>query len=90
MALSRFALSHFARRLTATVHLLAPTRLQIAEYNVEWVVNQTISIHLAIFTVDPDTKEEIMFSDCSDVNVEVTLSNNKDFVMKDKSSKFKD
>ena len=72
---------------TAIVHLLTPTSLSIPDYPVEWVANQTITIPVAIFTREPDSKEEIMYTDCADVNFEVTLSNNKDFSMQGKASK---
>ena len=63
------------------VILAVPTRLELPDFSVEWVVNQTVTVPLAIYTVDPDTEEEVMYTDCADVPIEVTLSNNKDFTL---------
>ena len=40
-----------------------------------------MTVPLAIYTLDPDTEEEVMYTDCADVPIEVTLSNNKDFTL---------
>ena len=40
-----------------------------------------MTVPLAIYTMDPDTEEEVMYTDCADVPIEVTLSNNKDFTL---------
>ena len=63
------------------VILAVPTRLELPDFAVEWVVNQTVTVPLAIYTLDPDTEEEVMYTDCADVPIEVTLSNNKDFTL---------
>ena len=63
------------------VHLAIPSRLELPEYGVEWVVNQTVTVPLAFYTTDPDTEQEVMYTDCADVPIEVTLSNNKDFTL---------
>ena len=69
------------------VHLALPTRLELPEYGVEWVYNQTVTVPLAFYTLDPDTEQEVMFTDCADVPIEVTLSNNKDFTLLPQPSK---
>ena len=69
------------------VHLSVPTRLELPDYGVEWVVNQTVTIPLAFYTRDPDTGEEVIYTDCADVPFEVTLSNNKDFTLLPKHRK---
>ena len=71
------------------VILAVPTRLEVPGYSVEWVVNQTVTVPLAFYTLDPDTEEEVMYTDCADVPVEVTLSNNKDFTLLPQPSKKK-
>ena len=40
-----------------------------------------------IFLADPDSGEDVLFTDCSDLSFEVNLSNNKDFTVLNKSGK---
>ena len=48
-----------------------------------------MNVPLAFYTTDPDTEQEVMYTDCADVPIEVTLSNNKDFTLLPQPSKMK-
>lgn len=48
-----------------------------------------MTVPLAFYTQDPDTEQEVMYTDCNDVPIEVTLSNNKDFTLLPQPSKMK-
>ena len=48
-----------------------------------------MTVPLAFYTTDPDTEQEVMYTDCADVPIEVTLSNNKDFTLLPQPSKMK-
>ena len=48
-----------------------------------------MTVPLAFYTKDPDTEQEVMYTDCNDVPIEVTLSNSKDFTLLPQPSKIK-
>ena len=73
---------------TARVHLVSPVRLELPEYGVEWQAEQTATVPLAFYTREPDTGEELLYTDCADLDFQVALSNNKDFTVKPKQSKY--
>ena len=64
---------------TAEVALLGPTHLNLPESTAEFLTSHTIQLPVAIFALDPHTKESVLFSDCSDIDLKVELSNTKDF-----------
>ena len=73
---------------TARVHLVSPVRLELPDYGVEWQAEQTATVPLAFYTREPDTGEELLYTDCADLDFQVALSNNKDFTVKPKQSKY--
>ena len=75
---------------TAEVVLISPTELELPESNSEWMVGHSIIIPVAVFGLHPLTKEKVMFTDCSDLKLDVALSNSKDFVVEEQGSKFFD
>ena len=72
---------------TSSVVLISPTELELPEANAEWMVGHQIIIPVAVYGLHPETKEKVMFTDCSDLKLDVVLSNTKDFVIEEPSSK---
>jgi len=70
---------------TARVHLIKPVTMKLVQSVAEWPVDQTISLPVAFYGVDPDTVEQVLFTDCADLNFKVSVSNTKDFSVLDKS-----
>ena len=70
------------------MHVVSPVRLELPEYGVEWQAEQTATVPLAFYTREPDTGEELLYTDCADLDFQVALSNNKDFTVKPKQSKY--
>ena len=70
---------------TARVHLIAPVSMKLVKSSAEWPVQQTVSLPLAFHGTDPDREEEVLFTDCADLNFKVSVSNKKDFSVLDKS-----
>ena len=73
---------------TARVFLIPPAELELPEANAEWMVGHQIIIPVAIYGIDPETKEKVMFTDCSDLKLDVALSNTKDFTVESQGSEF--
>ena len=73
---------------TSKIVLISPTELELPESNSEWMVGHQISIPVAVYGLHPETKEKVMFSDCSDLKIDVALSNAKDFTIEEPGSKF--
>ena len=71
--------------VTARAHLVLPNTMKLVQAAVEWPVNQTITIPVAFYGEDPDTAEQVLYTDCTDINFQVTVSNTKDFVVQNKS-----
>jgi len=72
---------------TAEVVLISPTELELPESNSEWMVGHSIIIPVAVFGLHPQTKEKVMFTDCSDLKLDVALSNSKDFVVEEQGKR---
>eukprot|EP00090_Calanus_glacialis_P028282 TRINITY_DN45475_c0_g1_i1.p1 TRINITY_DN45475_c0_g1~~TRINITY_DN45475_c0_g1_i1.p1 ORF type:complete len:919 (-),score=251.02 TRINITY_DN45475_c0_g1_i1:238-2994(-) len=68
---------------TSKIVLISPTELELPESNSEWMVGHQISIPVAVYGLHPETKEKVMFSDCSDLKIDVALSNSKDFTIEE-------
>ena len=71
--------------VTAMVHLVQPNDMKLVQGAVEWPVNQTITIPVAFYGEDPDTGEQVLYTDCTDINFQVSVSNTKDFAVQNKS-----
>jgi len=72
---------------TSSVVLISPTELELPEANAEWMVGHQIIIPVAVYGLHPETKEKVMFTDCSDLKLDVVLSNTKDFVIEEPSKR---
>ena len=72
---------------TSKIMLISPTELELPESMAEWMVGHPASIPVAMYGLDPETKEKVMFTDCSDLKLEVVLSNTKDFIIEELGSK---
>ena len=70
---------------TARVHLIKPVTMKLVQSVAEWPVDQTISLPVAFYGTDPDTEEQVLFTDCADLNFKVSVSNTKDFSVLNKS-----
>jgi len=68
---------------TSKIKLISPTELELPESNAEWMVGQNIHIPVAMYGLDPETKERVMFTDCSDLKLDVVLSNTKEFTIEE-------
>ena len=68
---------------TSKIMLISPSELELPESPAEWMVGHRISIPVAMYGLDPEDKEKVMFSDCSDLKLEVVLSNPKDFTVEE-------
>ena len=72
---------------TAKVHLIRPNAMELVHAAAEWPVDQTISLPVAFSGTDPDTGEKVLFTDCADIKFTVSVSNNKDFSVMEKSGR---
>ena len=70
--------------VTASVHLVQPNSMKLVQAAVEWPVNQTITIPVAFFGQDPESEEQVLYTDCADINYQVSVSNTKDFAVQNK------
>ena len=59
--------------------------MNLIQAPVEWPVNQNIIIPVAFYGEDPDTGGRVLYTDCTDINFQVSVSNTKDFAVQNKS-----
>lgn len=62
-----------------SVHLLPVSSIALKESSVEIATHTPQTMALQMYAILPDTDEEVMFTDCSDIPYEVTLSDNVNF-----------
>ena len=71
--------------VTASVHLVQPNSMKLVQAAVEWPVNQSITVPVAFYGEDPESGEQVLYTDCADINFQVSVSNTKDFAVQNKS-----
>ena len=75
---------NMGNNVTARVHLVRPFSMKLVQAAVEWPVNQTITIPVAFYGQDPESEEQVLYTDCADINYQVSVSNTKDFAVQNK------
>ena len=75
---------NMGNNVTARVHLVRPNSMKLVQAAVEWPVNQTITIPVAFYGQDPESEEQVLYTDCADINYQVSVSNTKDFAVQNK------
>ena len=75
---------NMGNNVTAKVHLVRPNSMKLVQAAVEWPVNQTITIPVAFYGQDPESEEQVLYTDCADINYQVSVSNTKDFAVQNK------
>ncbi len=72
------------------VHILPATSMEIATQVVEFATHGSAKINLKMMTLLPESNKKVIFTDCSEVPYEVTLSDPENFEVEGRSSKYLD
>ena len=70
------------------VSILPPIRIDFVEKEIEHTTDSLIQMHLKMTTFLPEEGEEVMFTNCADVPYEIKLSDEENFEVINRSSKF--
>ena len=68
--------------------ILPPIRIEFVEKESEHVTGSLVPMHLKMTTFLPEEGEEVMFTSCSDVPYEIKLSDEENFEVINRSSRF--